>query len=491
MYPRQPFDFAGRTGRVVFDVGNDTQGSHMAWPEFVLSDQPVPAPHQDASGVADFARNSVGVSLGAACDNGALVDNANASSWSVSNIYMTSNYGFSLPNYTLRGCVKKGSVTGGLNHVEIRLSSNHLEVWATDPGSTTLVQLATADFQMPLTRGLAWMEDVHYNASKAPGTQGTHTFAWDNFGFDGPVLSRDLGFDVPDAHQNFTGSSSLGWDAGSGGNSLNVQIQNVRNVSSASAALLEFTWWPRTQASISVALNGHPAHNVPWPYGNALTYKSMTLAVPIPLNEIVTGTNSLSITTSDLAPGASLANIDLILAGAGGAGSGGSGGGLATNTPTPTATATTRATSTPTSRATSTPTATPTSRTRATSTPTSTPRSTSTPTSTPNPSATYTTSASVTPSTVRAGGNVNVGVTVTSSTNSTALVDLEIYDANGNVVFQKYWDNQTFTARQPKTLSTTWSTATRGTYTVKIGMFGPGWSEFRAWNNNAATITVN
>ena len=28
MYPRQPFDFAGRTGTIVFDVSNDSGGSH-------------------------------------------------------------------------------------------------------------------------------------------------------------------------------------------------------------------------------------------------------------------------------------------------------------------------------------------------------------------------------------------------------------------------------------------------------------------------------
>src|ERR1051325_4304576 len=43
MYPKQPMDFAGRLGHVVMDIANDTQGSHMAWPEIVITDQPVPA----------------------------------------------------------------------------------------------------------------------------------------------------------------------------------------------------------------------------------------------------------------------------------------------------------------------------------------------------------------------------------------------------------------------------------------------------------------
>ncbi|MEQ1384020.1 hypothetical protein ABLW58_25550, partial [Salmonella enterica] len=44
MYPKQPFDFAGRTGTVSFDVSNDTAGTHAAWPEFWLTDLPIPAP---------------------------------------------------------------------------------------------------------------------------------------------------------------------------------------------------------------------------------------------------------------------------------------------------------------------------------------------------------------------------------------------------------------------------------------------------------------
>src|SRR5262249_32660464 len=44
MYPKQPFDFAGRTGTVSFEVSNDSQGSHGAWPEFWITNLPVPAP---------------------------------------------------------------------------------------------------------------------------------------------------------------------------------------------------------------------------------------------------------------------------------------------------------------------------------------------------------------------------------------------------------------------------------------------------------------
>src|SRR5581483_11513407 len=107
---------------------------------------------------------------------------------------------------------------------------------------TTLKELAFADINLPLTRGLAWMEDVHYNACKWPGTQCTHTFAWDNFGFDGPILPRDLTFDVLDASHNGSSGGNIGYSVPQGG-SLTLQIPNVNGVANAAAAYLMFNWY--------------------------------------------------------------------------------------------------------------------------------------------------------------------------------------------------------------------------------------------------------
>jgi hypothetical protein len=41
MYPKQPFNFAGRTGTISFDVSNDTQGTHGAWPELWVTSTPM------------------------------------------------------------------------------------------------------------------------------------------------------------------------------------------------------------------------------------------------------------------------------------------------------------------------------------------------------------------------------------------------------------------------------------------------------------------
>jgi hypothetical protein len=151
-------------------------------------------------------------------------------------------------------------------------------------------------------------------------------------------------------------------------------------------------------------------------------------------------------------------------------------------------TATAAATSTV--MATSTRTPTPTK----TAMPTNTPVvvATATRTSTPG-AATYSSSASVSPASVARGKSVSITASVWSSANSNALVDLEIYDAAGTKVFQQAWDNTTFSAKVPRTFTTSYAVATTagtGSYTVKIGIFGPGWSSFIAWNDQAAVFSV-
>ena len=115
-----------------------------------------------------------------------------------------------------------------------------------------------------------------------------------------------------------------------------------------------------------------------------------------------------------------------------------------------------------------------------------------TPTSTPV-AATYSSGATASPSSVAAGDTASISTSVSSSQASTVLVDVEIYDPSGARVFQQFWDNQSFTANQTRAFTTSWSvpaTAGTGSYTVKIGVFSPGWGSLYTWNNQAAVFSV-
>jgi len=202
-YPKQPFSFAGRPnagyGTVVFDVSADSDGTHGAWPEFAITDEPVPGVRRSISSQPPpHAQNEIGFSIDGGCVGQGDTTGVGVVYYAVKGEYheVQSNR----PN-----CVTRGSRTA-MNHFEVHLSQTHIDVFGTDAGSSTLKLLASEDVPLAatFTQGLVWLDDVHYNARKAIepcacGTQFDHTFAWDNLGFDGPKTYRDLGFDIPDA----------------------------------------------------------------------------------------------------------------------------------------------------------------------------------------------------------------------------------------------------------------------------------------------------
>ena len=62
--------------------------------------------------------------------------------------------------------------SGITNHVELKISQNQIDIYATDagvaPSPANLKRIAVVtDANLSLTRGLIWLEDVHYNADKA------------------------------------------------------------------------------------------------------------------------------------------------------------------------------------------------------------------------------------------------------------------------------------------------------------------------------------
>jgi hypothetical protein len=116
-------------------------------------------------------------------------------------------------------------------------------------------------------------------------------------------------------------------------------------------------------------------------------------------------------------------------------------------------------------------------------------------TATPVPSgqATWTLRASTSTASVTRGAGIKVTARVTTNRNTSALVDVEIYDPSWNKVYQRWWDNQAFSANVARSFATTWNVPTSvatGTYTVMVGTFGPGWNGVDSWNGNAATFTV-
>lgn len=304
MYPKQPFDIAGRTGTVGFDVSDDSTDGHAAWPEFWWTDQPVPAPNgSDLPAQQAAARNSLGVSFAGNCGG-------NSNMVGVDLMFATRNYVTANLGFNGSGCVTKGSLSA-MNHVELRVSQSTVQVYMSNGGSTSLVLVATAsNANLTMTRGVIWVEDVHYNACKF-ANQCDHGFAFDNVGFDGPAPYRDLSFDVPDA--GTTNGSNLGWKITSTPTVLHTLP--VFQLQTPTSVLVTFNYWvqgfPSDNTIPQFRLNGGPWHVTAPPTGASDGWA--TVGVTVPLSEVLTNNVSNTIEFKNAGTQQVVSNVNVIL----------------------------------------------------------------------------------------------------------------------------------------------------------------------------------
>lgn len=100
---------------------------------------------------------------------------------------------------------------------------------------------------------------------------------------------------------------------------------------------------------------------------------------------------------------------------------------------------------------------------------------------------------SAAPATAVGGTNASVNVTVNNVGGALAngIVDVEVYNDAGTKLGQTVFDGQHLAAGSTTQYTATWRAAeTPGTYTVKVGVFGPDWTPNYHWNDAAGTVTV-
>jgi hypothetical protein len=207
---RQPFDFAGRTGKIVFDT-EALGGGLLGWVSIEVTDEPIPVPgfslgQKPTSPYANdegtvLPKNGFEVQLnGGGPGGGVLSDLALFSNYVESDI--TSNL------------VRIEGEWGKLNHFEVDVSQQKIDLYATPPspdgvtfGQPQLV--LTEAVSLPFTRGYVHVT-VHNHATikySASGSAFGDGFAnldawiarWDNVGFDGPVVQGWREYEVGDS----------------------------------------------------------------------------------------------------------------------------------------------------------------------------------------------------------------------------------------------------------------------------------------------------
>jgi hypothetical protein len=345
---RQPFDFAGRTGRITFDVDAFAKqlGTFIA---VDLTEDPIPAPtfrEYENFEPGPVPRNGLMIKFLNTCDPNVAIGN----------VLVYSNYSLTMltPTFNVSGTGCATVRQGSLNHFEIRVSQTQLEVWAsdfsTDDGQTfpNFRRLYAANMSLPFTRGYVHMA-ARNHASKKYGFGPDGVYHWDNIGFDGPIIQNYRSYEIKnntttasyqgDAIMNLgyllldgtTGKPAGIYDPINRLSSLQFQGVNVTGATAARLTLNTFfnsiahtpssswgwqfrfnggAWRTRSLSAVEVQTLTTP----PGSAGN------LSLALDVPIGDLIAGTNSLEMipvnAPMDYPP--AIANIDLVLTLSGG-----------------------------------------------------------------------------------------------------------------------------------------------------------------------------
>jgi hypothetical protein len=340
---RQPFDFAGRTGRIVFDADLANQ-LLLGYVSVVVSEDPAAAPSWDVNGRGPNPRNGViVVFLGDHVDVHDVRDHA----------MTTLDGGAATPFPSQRG---------RLVRVELRLSQAGLEVLTSPPSADgiafgPLVSRRTVAFAQPLdfTRGhvsllahnhATWKYGITY--ANLPRPLRSWNVYWDNIGFDGPVVQPPREYEVAVAAvpRSFTTVTehpagtfttvvhpglSLGYVMPNGPNALGPPLA-FAGVSLANAvrARLVFNGYYQGYdddgirdgtGRLRYALNGNAPHLRAFTPGEVAMLDSpgqtggYNHAIDVPLSELVDGDNSVRFGTLNIGSGYpnAVTNLDLVI----------------------------------------------------------------------------------------------------------------------------------------------------------------------------------
>ena len=328
MRPRQPFDFAARTGTIAYNVDAITEGILAWWTSIYVTDDPTSMASDSAQVAGMLPRNGVGINFDDGCGT------TDASKVRVGSIFVYKNTAETKISGANSACVT--TKRGSLNHIEIRLSQTNIEVWAsdysTDGGHTfpNFKRVFTTPIDLSITRGY-----VHFQqAERAPVKYATQSnispgYAnnyWSNLGFDGPVISPEISYALPDAlttNPN-TGAANIGYTLLNNpyatttcctNGQPTATILTIPNVNTAAISTAElsfavnYTYYDTalpTTVSLRYSLNGGP-WRTPNPQPNTVGQNTCTgcpgptggggvlYNFPIPISDLQTGTNTIAL----------------------------------------------------------------------------------------------------------------------------------------------------------------------------------------------------
>lgn len=192
---RQPFDFEGRTGTIKLDMDLTNNGLG-GWPALIIAGDPSPTPSFDWQERGSGPKNGVEIEFGTGwCNTPHTLETI---------IYTFRDYVQTafVPSFD---CDIPHAVTApdSLNHVEVYLTSKHLEVWTSDASADGVTfpnqhLLWSGDIDLPFTRGYVSLA-LRNHASIKYWLGSAASVRFDNIGFDGPAIKDYREYSAPDS----------------------------------------------------------------------------------------------------------------------------------------------------------------------------------------------------------------------------------------------------------------------------------------------------
>lgn len=352
---RQPFDFAGRTGKIVFDGAVTPYGGLFGWLSLEVTEDPIAAPSYETflnveGGVRP--RNAFEVQFDASCGG----SGSEATGVGMSGIHVFTNY-MDAPVTPPAPAMCPSYQAGKMNHFEVLVSQTNIEVHVS-PLSADGVKFDPPAFvyqtpvNIPFSRGYVHVTLHNHATLKYSGMFGVtnpvdaSVGLWDNVGFDGPIVTTWREYEVPDALVPVTGyqvvndpapnpynptgnAVSTGYLAPdvAMGPAATLHLAGV-DPSNAKSARLELTAWYLTtganaQYTLTYRFNGGTWRDYPLSADEASLLTgppgiqgALGHSIDVPLTDLVAGDNTLEFVTKNVPQNypPAVANVDLVLA---------------------------------------------------------------------------------------------------------------------------------------------------------------------------------
>ena len=294
--PRQPFDFAGRTGTIVYDVDAETSGNLGWWTSLFITDEPVPVASSATQVIGYLPRYGLGITFDANCGSTGKVGVGSLTVYrnSVESTIVNSN-----PT-----CVS--AARGTLNHFRVQVSQSTVVIDASDAGGAALRTIFSGNVALSFTRGYVHFQSALRAPQKYQLSPGYAVNTWSRMGFDGPEMAAPIAAVVPNSLTPLGSGVNVGYRL-AGGQPLTLTIAGVPGNRTSAVLALTAQFEFGTDPTLSYQLNGGPTHaaaadiaaqkvcqGCPGPDGGS----GVGFAFPVDVRELRDGANTITFTST-------------------------------------------------------------------------------------------------------------------------------------------------------------------------------------------------